>query len=44
MCGRFTLKSDLRALELRFNFRGDDLYCLEELEGSANLVKAAAVA
>ena len=25
MCGRFTLTSDLRALELRFNFRGDDL-------------------
>ena len=25
MCGRFTLTSDLRALELRFNFPGDDL-------------------
>ena len=25
MCGRFTLTSDLRALELRFNFRGADL-------------------
>ncbi len=25
MCGRFTLKNDLSAFELRFNFRGDDL-------------------
>ena len=25
MCGRFALTSDLRVLELRFNFPGDDL-------------------
>ena len=28
MCGWFTLTSDLRALELRFNFRGDALNVL----------------